>query len=484
MGKVKKLIALLSTLALLAGCAAEEVSEPVEEATESPSSNTEITTWWPGVADCDSEEIDTFEAEDGVIREATCRTDGQLIATPALAQSTQTSSPAMCEIEDVSPERIQFGDTAMIVGFPRKSHNIDPIGSPKISAVPVQFPDLSGSAAQLRGHREQLEKFASYYREVSHGKLNFEVDMLDEWLTMPAEQSEYSVTAAEYRDSYGDRIVAMREKWMKDGVALADPYMDFTGTDIIVFLLPDRQKALDLTLQAFYGGDLRYKGQSDEGEIRNLFVIGMPETPMRMYWAYYAHETGHTLSLPDWYSFNFGDTDESGNTIGPMSTFEMMSSNWGPSLTMSAWSRWLMGWLETDEFFCGDRETFEDASFVLDDIDSGPGTFKSVMLRTSDTTALIVESRREQPFDEGPTSRSRGGVIVYEIDTTLSHGQGALRLVMPEGRGLIYSYPGAGGEPSLDAVLYQGNSVEHSGFRVTVNEIAEFDTVSIQRIGG
>lgn len=478
----KRALLLVACILTTAGCAqsAEVGSEVEATATQSPAV-AEVVSWWDGADSCDTPEIDTFESLDGVVREPNCRTDGQTAIAP-LARSTQSSNPPLCEVPDLSDERVRYPETAMIVGFPRKSHNVDPIGTHKVSVVPVQFADLPGSNSHLAEHRAQVQEFSDYYRKISGGKLVFEIDMYDAWLTMPGSQADYSVNAAEYRDSYGDRIVAMREKWMRDGVALADPVMDFTGTDIIIFVMPENQRVLEATLQAFYGGDLQYMGQSDEGEIRNLFVIGMPGTPMRMYWAYYAHETGHTLSIPDWYSFNFGDSDEFLNTVGPMSTFEMMSSNWGPSLTMSAWTRWLAGWLEEDQFVCFGADDFQPGSFELIDIDSEAEGLKSVMIRTSESTALIVESRREQPFDEGPLSRSRNGVIVYEIDTTISHGQGALRLILPEGRGMIFPYPQASGEASLDAVLYQGNSVEHSGFRVLVNQVGATDVVSIEKI--
>lgn len=484
MVKVEGMRAQLSASAVavlvLAGCGFQPSSEQGSKP-EPISSNatSEEALWWAGADACDTPEVDTFHGLDGIVREPDCRTDGQW-AEPALDLSTQLSSPEICEIPDLSEERSRYPENAMIVGFPRKSHNIDPVGWHKVSVVPVQFEDLKGSIGHLIEHRAQVQEFSDYYAKVSGGKLVFEVDMHDSWLTLPGVQADYSVSATEYQDSYGQRTVEMREKWMRDGVALADPYMDFTGTDIIIFVMPRNQRVLGATLQAFYGGDLQYMGQSEEGEIRNLFVIGMPGTPMRMYWAYYAHETGHTLSLPDWYSFNFGETDELQNPIGPMSTFEMMSSNWGPSLTMSAWTRWLAGWLDPEQFKCFSVDAFEAGSFELVDIDSERPGLKAVMIRTSESTALIVESRREQAFDEGPTARSRDGVLVYEIDTRVSHGQGALRLVMPEGRGMVYSYPQASGEPSLDAVLYQGNIVEHDGLRVVVNELGETDLVSIQ----
>jgi hypothetical protein len=103
------------------------------------------------------------------------------------------------------------------------------------------------------------------------------------------------------------------------------------------------------------------------------------------------------------------------------------------------------------------------------------------MIRTSETEAVIIESRREQEWDEGPTSRKRDGVLVTKIDTTVNHGKGALALQVPEGRGLIYSYADSGGVGSIDATLFLGNSVEVDGLIIEVNETGATDVVSITK---
>jgi M6 family metalloprotease-like protein len=466
---------------LLSGCVSQEAAQSPDAEPVSTPAPENPPHWADSVELCDTALVDTsFAISDGA-KEILCGTDGQVPSSP-LPSSTQDSNPEICEIKDVSSSRKRFPVESLVVGFPRKFHNIESTGPQKFSVIPVQFYDLKGSNSELISHREQVEKFADYYSKVSAGRLEIEISMADTWFDLPGSQSDYSVSAEEYRSAYGDRIVAMRKKWMMDGVAVADPVMDFTGTQMVIFVLPEGQNALGLTLQAFYGGDLVYEGKSNEGNIRNLMVIGMPETPKHLHWAYYAHEVGHAISLPDWYSSNFDEKPEDNVPIGPMSTFEMMSSGWGPSFTMSAWTRWLSDWLDESQFFCQDYETFEPASFSLLNIDSEEVGRKAVIIRTSDTKAVIVESRRVQDIDEGPTTRSRNGVLVYTIDTSISHGEGALALVLPEGRGLVYPYPDSGGEASLDAVLYLGNSVSIEGLTVSVNETSlDFDLVSISK---
>jgi hypothetical protein len=163
--------------------------------------------------------------------------------------------------------------------------------------------------------------------------------------------------------------------------------------------------------------------------------------------------------------------------IGPFSGYDMMSSQDGPSRTINSWSRFIMGWLDPQEIYCQNFDDFESSTFDLNPIDNEINGHKAVFIKLSETSALVIESRRHTDYDV-ETYKSRDGVIVFTVDTTLGHGQGYLALQVPEGRSLVaagtYGY-----ERQLDAVLYEGDSVTYQGITVFVDEIGEKDRVSI-----
>jgi hypothetical protein len=112
-------------------------------------------------------------------------------------------------------------------------------------------------------------------------------------------------------------------------------------------------------------------------------------------------------------------------------------------------------------------------------------SLKSVIVKLSDNTALVIESRRKTDLETQVGNRSRDGVLVYHVDTSIGHGEGPLTLLAPHGRTLVRSQitPGADAGPNLDAILYEGNSVEIAGYKVTVNEHKEHsDVISISRV--
>lgn len=431
--------------------------------------------------DCDTKAVDTNmpAISQKNVMVVACAEDRQTPSS-ALARSTQSSTPAICEINDVSQERLKFN--TLMVGFPRHTNNIASVGKVKVTVLPVDWADFPGTDKPQQTFKVELDKYRDYYKMVSYGKLELNLQVSDRWFRLPGKMLDYKVTEEDYRQPYSERTKEQKTKLFQNGVSAADPFVDFTNTDMVIFLLPPGQSALDVTLQAFWNGDLPKPAESNEGLLKNFMVAGNA-FPQRMYWSYWAHEFGHGIMLPDWYvnSGNFGNYETLQIPIGPFSGYDLMSTNGGPSMTMSVWSRWMMNWLDNSNIFCSDYASFKSSSFVLDPIDNQNKKLKSVIIRVSETKAVLIESRRKTGFDE-PTLRSRNGVLVYTIDTSIGHGEGAKVLVAPKGRGLYYPFKGKAGAPQLDAILYLGNFVETNGLRITVNAVGATDIVSIEKI--
>lgn len=436
-----------------------------------------------GYLDCDSPLVDTKMASISQknVMTVLCAEDRQKTSV-ALPANLAQSKPELCEIRDISKERTEF-DTLM-VGFPRHTNNIKSVGRPKISVVPVDWSDLPGSGKPSALYAQEIQKYRDYYQMVSYGKLNLDIQFNDRWFRLPGSMADYKVTQDDYRAPYSERTKSQKMRLFQNGVSAADSAVDFTSTEMVIFLLPPGQQAIDVTLQAFKNGDLPKDATTSEGPVSNFMAAGN-ELPIRMFWSYWAHEFGHAIMLPDWYvtSANFGNYDSIQIPVGPFSGYDLMSTNGGPSMSVSMWSRWIMNWQEPGHIFCTDFTSFRSSSFKLDPIDNQTNLLKSVMIRVSETKAVIVESRRKTKYDE-PTLRSRNGILVYTIDTKLGHGEGAKALVAPTGRGLYYPYKNGAGAPQLDAILYQGNRVDVEGLRITVNSLGKSDVVSIEKTSG
>jgi M6 family metalloprotease-like protein len=429
---------------------------------------------------CDTPAVDTLvpRVSQDLVTNVTCSEDAQ---TPpeALPYAAIPSDPKLCELKDMSSGRAKYGH--LIVGFPRTSNNLDPLERHKVTVIPLDWEDFSGKGLPSTVHRPAVEKFINYYNDVSYGSMKLELDFADQWFRLPGQMLDYKVTENDYQNTYSERTKLQKTRLLHNGVQTADPSVDFSDTAIVIFVLPEGQTALDLTLQGFWNADLPSPAQSNEGLIKNFFTAGNA-FPLKEVWSYYAHEFGHTIMLPDYYLQvgNFGNDAQIQIPVGPFSGFDMMSTQGGPSRTMSLWSRFLMGWTQDSHFYCADYSQFKDTSLSLSPIDQVDNEMKGAIFPVSDSRAVVVESRRETIYDE-KTTRSRNGVIVYTVDTTINHGEGTLSLVPPHGRGLYYPYPGSAGQPQLDAMLYVGNSVTVEGLTITLNASGDTDLVSVKK---
>jgi len=152
---------------------------------------------------------------------------------------------------------------------------------------------------------------------------------------------------------------------------------------------------------------------------------------------------------------------------------------------LSAWMKWLQGWLDDSQVTCIDATTINKEFYRLDEANIVGGENEMLVIRLSDTQALIVESRRWDSRFDLPIAHSRDGVNVYLVDVTRGHWQGPLRLLSPRDITQYLSQENVWPDwRVLDVILFEGDSVEMGGIRVTnVQSEREADTVLIEALG-
>jgi hypothetical protein len=133
-----------------------------------------------------------------------------------------------------------------------------------------------------------------------------------------------------------------------------------------------------------------------------------------------------------------------------MGTWDLMSTQDGPSRTFSAWTRWLLGWLSDNQVACFTTEQIAqhgafDVELVPLDVYE-PGV-KAVMIRTGPHEGLVIESRRAVFPDHDlvywkKVGRTPAGLLVIH-SVTSSPGLAALG---PQEQGDLFgsAFPPAG----------------------------------------
>jgi M6 family metalloprotease-like protein len=370
--------------------------------------------------------------------------------TPTPTIISTSDSIDSCRIKDASnPEIGQYGG-ALYGGFIDKNRPVPSSGTVTWYLVPIEFADLKGESDWRSRVDEQMTLLTEYYETVSYGKLKIQWKVYDGWIALPGGQTSYAINQS------GDYIST--EIFWKAAIETVDPKIDFTGIQVVNFILPKAQAAVKESAQGFpWTGDIN-KYNSIESKLSEFSVPGnFFDNPNRTYWSYWAHEYGHTLGLPHIAGSRF---------VSAFHPFDLMGDQ-DARRELSGWTRFAVtSWLEDKWVYCKNKENVTSELVYITDLNSKDDGNKLIVIPLNSTKALIVESRIKTKFVGSTFIAGRtDGVFVYIYDATLGHNKEYLSL--PSG--------------TTDPILIAGESVTYEGLTIKVLETGTLDKILITR---
>jgi M6 family metalloprotease-like protein len=222
---------------------------------------------------------------------------------------------------------------------------------------------------------------ADWFRAVSYGRLDLRVEPTPRWLALPA-------TSKTYADS--------PERYLRDAVAAADPFVDFAQVDVVYVAPASRTPEVSPTSAILNGFGIRADGK----EIRLWIPWSAGFATEEGTPGHVLHETGHLLGLPDLYA------------AGAFSTFhrwDVMAASWPAELL--AWHRWKLGWLDESQIVCVTGRARRTAT--LSPLER-PGGTKAIFVKRG-RRVVAVEVRAREGYDR---TLCEVGVLVYSVDQT------------------------------------------------------------------
>jgi M6 family metalloprotease-like protein len=320
-------------------------------------------------------------------------------------------------------------------------------GNLNVFLIPIDFSDAEGSVDQFDAAQEQIGLFNGWIDFHSRSALTFNWVFPRQWFRMPRSSADYGII--KQNPDYRERAWELAS----DGVAAADPSVDFTDNQFVYFLLPETIEhiAIDFAhLEAlvfsdegrtpkFFGGGKFFYGVSYKGIPRQL-------------WSVWAHETGHSFGLAGHAPVNVQGIDYMGPSL------HLMYDQSGDSQILSAWNQWLLGWMPEEEVYCLPSSDLDVTDVDLNPLERPPSGYRAAMVPLSETMVIVVESRRP----EGYTIPSGGsGIVIYSVDTTKDNDRtGAGQLLAKERFAEFVS-------PQANPFLEVGQSVTVEGITVT-----------------
>ena len=387
---------------------------------------------------------------------------GVVVKKPTATQTptaTPTPTPELlsvgdpvesCKIVDASNPYVGVYGGGLYGGFNEKTKPVPSSGTVTWYLVPVDFTDLKGEANWRSRVDEQMQLLTEYYDIVSYGKLKIQWKVYDTWITMPGVQKDYSnLKSGDYLET---------EYFWKNAISVVDPKIDFTGVQVVNFLLPQGQTALVEGGQGFpWTGDI-VKYNSSEFKLSAFTILGNYFIySYRPYWSYWAHEYGHTLGIP-----HIGSSRSSYS----FQQYDLMGDQ-DARRELTGWSRFAVTkWLDDKWVYCKKKANINSEIVYLNDLNSNGDGNKLAIIPISSTKTLIAESRRSNKFvGSQRVIGNSTGVFVYIYDSTLGHNQEYLTLV-----------------PSLsDSTLRINESVTYEGVTIKVLSVGSQNKILITK---
>jgi hypothetical protein len=161
-----------------------------------------------------------------------------------------------------------------------------------------------------------------------------------------------------------------------------------------------------------------------------------------------------------------------------------MSNQGGATRTITTWLRWLAGWLEDERVICVSPERLSEEYYQIYNINELGKRVKSVVIKLSESKAIVIESRRFDPAFDVKTNISKDGVLVYTADAKKSSAQGSQVLLSP--RDITKPVNQQNTWPSaweLDALFFEGDFVIYEGIKIEVVWVGnDSDIVKVTKI--
>jgi M6 family metalloprotease-like protein len=315
-----------------------------------------------------------------------------------------SKSPSITPVADLSP--IETCKTIDLTprgagsnGFPRPSNLANGKSEIKILALPIIFEEIPFTDTDLSKLQSALKQTSDFYAKASYNriKLTFEIPTKNLWVKLTTSAKDYGILPN--KPQQNNEII------VNDTFLLADQQIDFSKYDSVI--IESGRSQLTSIGQGFGGQVFSTKTGNINGA---TLEIGQAAGSANII----AHELGHSIyGLEDLYVFLNSQRPSVPEPV-PGGRWDVMSD--ASSLNeFFGWNKLLMGWIKDEEVRCVQNQI--SSTHYLSDFSNSLGT-KLLLINVKPGVTIAMESRNNYSSGQG--------LLVYKIDTNISHGDGPI----------------------------------------------------------
>lgn len=437
----------------------------------------------------------------------------ELEPLPTFELSSLRLDSEFCKFEDQSEEFLTRQERNlpfwMFDYFPNLQEDpifLPSLGELDVALVFVDWQDKKGLESDHSYYMSQAQLMSDWFEVVSQGNLQVKWRVSQDWSTLSGSWRDYY---ANNDGGLSDEDRAPFEQWFLDeAVKASDESFDYSEIDYVVFAMPlsgsmgEGNEEFGEVVMNFgtegmafdvHAGSLRQTVvYSKEKSIGNWVISGTAYQDQEGFtpaWTHWAHELGHMFGMISHAPIP-GVEEQSQYFANPMSATSLFAHSWHPVRAVSTWHSWILGWIDDDQVLCVDAGEIEDEIFAVNSFRLPNGATKAVIVRTGETTGLVIESREWDSLFDAPSRKAKSGfydgVLIYYIDSSRVISDESLIPLMPHGFDQIWDEdlpPWA--ISSSDFMFQEGESAQYGDFEIEVLSMQDgVDYVRISKLGG